>query len=66
MTRPELIEIVASNIALTPRDQRRVSNFIIRVQLKRASDVARPASAAAAPGASGAAPVAASSAAVKR
>lgn len=66
MTRPELIEIVASNIALTPRDQRRVSNFIIRVQLKRASDVAQPASAAAAPGASGAAPVAASSAAVKR
>ncbi len=58
MTRPELIEIVASNIALTPRDQRRVSNFIIRVQLKRASDAAQPAS--------GVVPVAAASAAVKR
>ena len=38
LTRPELVEITASSIALTPRDQRRVSNFSMRVSLKRASD----------------------------
>ena len=38
LTRPELIEITAATVALTPRDQRRVSNFSMRVSLKRASD----------------------------
>ena len=38
LTRPELVEIIASSVALTPRDQRRVSNFSMRVALKRASD----------------------------
>lgn len=38
LTRPELVEITASSVALTPRDQRRVSNFSMRVSLKRASD----------------------------
>ena len=38
LTRPELVEITASSIALTARDQRRVSNFSMRVSLKRASD----------------------------
>jgi type IV pilus assembly protein PilN len=38
LTRPELIEITAGTLALTPRDQRRVSNFSMRVGLKRASD----------------------------
>lgn len=38
LTRPELVEITASSVALTPRDQRRVSNFSMRVALKRASD----------------------------
>jgi type IV pilus assembly protein PilN len=38
LTKPELIEITAGSIALTPRDQRRVSNFTMRVSLKRASD----------------------------
>jgi type IV pilus assembly protein PilN len=47
LTRPELIEITAANLALTPRDQRRVSNFSMRVGLKRASDL-KPASSAAA------------------
>lgn len=48
LTRPELVEITASTIALTPRDQRRVSNFSMRVALKRASDqVKSPASTAA-------------------
>lgn len=38
LTRPELIEITATNVALTPRDQRRVSNFSMRVAIKRASE----------------------------
>jgi type IV pilus assembly protein PilN len=47
LTRPELVEIVAGNVALSPRDQRRVSNFTVRVQLRRPSEVAHAASAAA-------------------
>lgn len=53
LTRPELIEIVAGNVALAPRDQRRVANFSIRVRLLRASEAqkaALPASAASVPG----------------
>ena len=47
LTRPELIEITATSVALTPRDQRRVSNFSMRVTLVRASDQPKqPASAA--------------------
>ena len=38
LTRPELVEITAATVALTARDQRRVSNFSMRVALKRASD----------------------------
>jgi type IV pilus assembly protein PilN len=41
LTRPDLVEIVAGNVALTPRDTRRVSNFTIRVRLRRASDAAQ-------------------------
>ena len=48
ITRPELIEIVATNIALSPRDQRRVSNFSMRVHLNKASEAQKAASAAAA------------------
>lgn len=49
LTRPELVEITAANMALTARDQRRVSNFSMRVSLKRASDQPKtPASAVAA------------------
>ena len=47
LTRPELVEITASSIALTPRDQRRVSNFSMRVSLKRASDQPKPGASAA-------------------
>ncbi len=54
LTRPELIEITAATVALSPRDQRRVSNFSMRIGLKRASDQPKPASSAA-----GVAPVAA-------
>ncbi len=70
-TKPELVEIVAGTVALTPRDQRRVANFTIRVRLVRASEAAKSAakttgaaSAAMAP-ASASIPVAAASAAVK-
>ena len=41
LTRPELIEITAASVALSARDQRRVSNFSMRVLLKRASDEAK-------------------------
>jgi len=52
LTKPELVEIVAGTVALSPRDQRRVANFTIRVRLLRASEAqkaAAPASAASAP-----------------
>lgn len=38
LTKPELVEITASTVALSQRDQRRVSNFSMRVGLKRVSD----------------------------
>lgn len=54
LTRPELVEITAGSVALSPRDQRRVSNFTMRVGLKRANAPKPTGSAPAAP-ASGAA-----------
>jgi len=41
LTRPELVEIVAGSVNLTPRDQRRVANFNIRAKLVRASDAGK-------------------------
>ena len=49
-SKPELVEIVAGTVTLSPRDIKRVSNFTIRVQLMRASEAekgARPAASAA-------------------
>ena len=40
LSKPELIEITASTVALSARDQRRVSNFSMRVALKRVTDPA--------------------------
>lgn len=37
-SKPELVEIVASNVALTPRDQRRVAAFNLKFQLVRSSE----------------------------
>lgn len=37
-SKPELVEIVAGSVNLSPRDQRRVANFTIRVRLTRASE----------------------------
>lgn len=38
VTKPELVEIVSGTTALTPKDQRRVSNFVVSVQLKKLSE----------------------------
>jgi len=46
LTRPELVEIVAANVTLAPRDQRRVSSFNMRVRLLRSSEVEKAAAAA--------------------
>ena len=48
LTKPELVEITASTVALSPRDQRRVSNFSMRVGLKKATDPKAASSAASA------------------
>lgn len=48
LTRPELIEITAKTITLGARDQRRVSNFSMRVALRRATDAQKAAASAAA------------------
>lgn len=35
VTKPELVEIVSGTTALSPKDQRRVANFVVSVQLKK-------------------------------
>ena len=60
LTKPELVEIVAGNMVLSPRDQRRVANFTMRVQLRRSSEVV----AASAPSSAGSAASAAANLAV--
>jgi type IV pilus assembly protein PilN len=60
LSRPELVEITAANVALSPRDQRRVSNFTMKVRLLRASEAQKAAAAAAAAGASAPLPAASS------
>jgi type IV pilus assembly protein PilN len=55
LSRPELVEIVAGNVALTPKDQRRVANFRMNVKLVRASEAQKAATAASAASASAAA-----------
>jgi type IV pilus assembly protein PilN len=47
-TKPELLEIVSGTVALSPRDQKRVYNFNVRVKLVRASEVEKVAQAPAA------------------
>ena len=41
--KPELVEIVAGTVTLAPKDQRRVSNFVIRVRLVRSSEAEKAA-----------------------
>lgn len=59
--KPELIEIVAGSVALSPREQKRVANFTIRVRLMRASEAEKAAQAAIG-GAAAVVPVAAAAA----
>jgi type IV pilus assembly protein PilN len=68
LSRPELVEITAASVALSPRDQRRVSNFTMRVRLLRASEAqkaANPASAASTPTGSASSPINGASASTK-
>jgi type IV pilus assembly protein PilN len=74
-TKPELVEIVAGTVTLSNREQKRVSNFVIRVRLVRASDaeksspvmaIATAVSASAPIAAAASAPALASSASVKK
>ncbi|MEJ7928515.1 PilN domain-containing protein [Ramlibacter sp. AN1015] len=51
LTRPDLVEIVASTTAVSAREQRRVANFNIKVRVLRASEVQPPAAAGANPAA---------------
>lgn len=44
-TKPELVEIVSASLALTPREQKRVANFTIRVRLVRSSETIKSESA---------------------
>jgi type IV pilus assembly protein PilN len=47
-SKPELVEIVAGNVTLNAREQKRVANFTIRVRLVRSSDAQKAAQALAA------------------
>jgi type IV pilus assembly protein PilN len=51
LTKPELVEITAGSVSLTPRDQRRVANFTMRIGLRRPTDADKPAPAPATPAA---------------
>ncbi len=51
-SKPELVEIVAGTVTLSPRDTKRVSNFTMRVQLMRASEAEKAAAPATAVGVS--------------
>jgi type IV pilus assembly protein PilN len=62
-SKPELVEIVAGSITLTNKEQKRVSNFVIKVRLVRASEAEKAAPAAAA---MASAPAAAASTAAKQ
>ncbi len=62
-SRPELVEIVAGTVTLSPREIKRVSNFTMRVQLMRASEAEKLAPA---PGANAVAPAAPGPAPVKK
>lgn len=46
LAKPELVEIIASNMSLTPKDQRRVASFNLRFRLVRSSEAQKAAEAA--------------------
>ena len=39
LAKPELVEIIAANMSLSPKDQRRVASFNLRFRLVRSSDM---------------------------
>ncbi|MBS0508177.1 MAG: PilN domain-containing protein [Proteobacteria bacterium] len=45
-SKPELVEIIAANVALSPKDQRRVASFNLRFRLVRSSEAQKAADAA--------------------
>lgn len=49
LTKPELVEVIAGSVAMSPRDNRRVANFSIKVRVLRASEAQKVAGAASAP-----------------
>jgi type IV pilus assembly protein PilN len=68
-TKPELVEIVAGSITLPTKEQKRISNFVIRVRLVRSSEAAKAslvAASAAAAASAASAPVAGASTPVKK
>ena len=65
LVKPELVEITAGTLALTPKDQRRVANFSMRVGLKRSVDPKMTASSTAVQQASSTRPTISLTAAVK-
>ena len=56
--KPELVEIVSGNLTMPNKEQKRVSNFVIKVRLVRSSEAAKAALAAASAPASGAVSIA--------
>lgn len=50
LSKPELVEIVAKNVALSARDQRRASEFNLRFQLVRSSEAKKASESASAAG----------------
>ena len=38
LSKPELVEITAGTVTLSQRDQRRVSNFTMRMEIRRVTD----------------------------
>ena len=65
-SKPELVEIVAGNVSLSAREQKRVSNFSIRVRLVRSSEAERNVSKAPQVSSAASAPVAAASAVAQK
>jgi type IV pilus assembly protein PilN len=50
LSKPELVEIVAGNIALSPKEQRRVFNFNLRFRLTRTGEAQKAQAGASAAG----------------
>jgi type IV pilus assembly protein PilN len=48
-TKPELIEIVTGSVSLSPKDQKKVANFVIKFALVRANDAEKQMQSAASP-----------------